>query len=106
MLSKKAILTITTAVAIAAPLVPKTVNVNITAKEGTQITAKEGTRVEKSYTRVRTICELFESTVDSGRQVCKYKCKDGDNVIVSKVYYNSSAVCTKTIEETVKKTQR
>jgi hypothetical protein len=98
MLSKKAILTITTAVAIAAPLVPKTVNVNITAKEGI--------RVEKSYTRVRTICELFESTVDSGRQVCKYKCKDGDNVIVSKVYYNSSAVCTKTIEETVKKTQR
>lgn len=98
MLSKKAILTITTAVAIAAPLVPKTVNVNITAKEGI--------RVEKPYTRVRTICELFESTVDSGRQVCKYKCKDGDNVIVSKVYYNSGAVCTKTIEETVKKTQR
>ena len=98
MLSKKAILTITTAVAIAAPLVPKTVNVNITAKEGI--------RAEKPYTRVRTICELFESTVDSGRQVCKYKCKDGDNVIVSKVYYNSGAVCTKTIEETVKKTQR
>ena len=91
MLSKKTILTITTAVAIAAPLVPKTVNVNITTKESI--------RIEKPYTRVKTICELFESTVDSGRQVCKY-------IIVSKVYYNSGAVCTKTIEETVKKTQR
>jgi hypothetical protein len=98
MLSKKAILTITTVVAIAAPLVPKTVNVTITAKENI--------RSEKPYTRVRTTCELFESSVDSGRQVCKYKCKDGDSILVSKVYYNSGAVCTKTITETVKKTQR
>ena len=98
MRAKKVILTITTAVAIVAPLVPKTVNVNITMQE--QI------KSAKPYTRVKTTCELFESIQDSGRQVCKYKCRDGDNYVITKVHFNSGAICTKNIEETVKKTQR
>ena len=95
---KKLILTATTVVAIISPLVPKTVNVNITLQEQS--------RPSKPYTSVKTICFLQESVLDRDRRVCKYKCKDGDGIIISKTYYNGSAICPSVTEETVRKTQR
>lgn len=95
---KKLILTATTVVAIISPLVPKSVNVNITLQERS--------RPEKPYTTVRTMCVLQENVLDKDRRVCKYKCKDGDGIIITKTYYNSSAICPSVTEETVRKTQR
>jgi hypothetical protein len=95
--TKKLLLTAATAATILAPMIPKTVNFNITME------AKQ----EKPYTVITTQCRLDESFLDNkGHQVCSYKCSDGDNRIVHKVMYGNGMVCRGTIEEQVKKTKK
>jgi len=95
--TKKLLITAATAATILAPLIPKTVNFNITM-ESSQ---------EKPYTVITTQCRLDESFLDNkGHQVCSYKCTDGDNRIVHKVMYGNGMVCRGTIEEQVKKTKK
>jgi SET domain-containing protein len=95
--TKKLLLTAATAATILAPMIPKTVNFNITME------AKQ----EKPYTVITTQCRLDESFLDEkGHQVCSYKCGDGDNRIIHKVMYGSGTVCRGTVEEQVKKTKK
>ena len=95
--TKKLLLTAATAATILAPLIPKTVNFNITME------AKQ----EKPYTVITAQCRLDESFLDSkGHQVCSYKCGDGDNRIIHRVMYGNGSVCRGTIEEQVRKTKK
>lgn len=95
--TKKMLVTVATAATVLAPLIPKTVNFNITME------AKQ----ERPYTEITTQCKLNESFVDNkGHQVCTYKCDDGDNRIVHKVMYSNGLVCRGTIQEQVRKTKK
>jgi hypothetical protein len=95
--TKKMLVTVATAATVLAPLIPKTVNFNITME------AKQ----ERPYTEISTQCKLNESFVDNkGHQVCTYKCDDGDNRIVHKVMYSNGLVCRGTIQEQVRKTKK
>ena len=95
--TKKLLLTAATAATILAPMIPKTVNFNITME------AKQ----EKPYTEITTQCNLNESFLDDKRhQVCSYKCDDGDNRIVHKVMYGNGMICRGTIQEQVRKTKK
>lgn len=95
--TKKMLMTVATAATVLAPLIPKTVNFNITME------AKQ----ERPYIEISTQCKLNESFVDNkGHQVCTYKCDDGDNRIVHKVMYGNGLVCRGTIQEQVRKTKK
>lgn len=95
--TKKILLTVATAATIVAPMIPKTVNFNITMES----------KQEKPYTTVTTQCKLDESFLDNkGHQVCSYKCSEGDNRIIHKVMYGNRMICHGTIEEKVRKTNR
>ena len=97
--TKKVLITVVTVSTIVGPLVPKNVTLNINMQTAAV--------TEKPYTIVNTTCELQESFLDEkGHQVCSYKCKEGDNIVVNKTMFNSSMVCQKTINEKVKKTHR
>ena len=92
--TKKFLVTVATTATILAPMLPKTVNFNITME------AKQ----EKSYSVITTQCRLNESFVDNGgHQVCSYKCDDGDNKIIHKVMYGKGMICRGVIQEQVKK---
>ena len=93
----KLLLTVATAATVIAPIIPKTVNFNITLE------AKQ----EKPYKEITTQCKLQESFLDDkGHQVCSYKCGDGDNRIIHRVMYGNRMVCYGTIDERVRKTDR
>jgi SET domain-containing protein len=95
--TKKLLMTAATAATILAPMIPKTVNFNITME------AKQ----EKPYTNITTQCKLDESFLDNkGHQVCSYKCEDGDHRIIHKVMYGNGMVCRGTIQEQVRKTNK
>ena len=95
--TKKMLVTVATAATVLAPLIPKTVNFNITME------AKQ----ERPYTEISTQCKLNESFVDNkGHQVCTYKCDDGNNRIVHKVMYSNGLVCRGIIQEQVRKTKK
>jgi len=97
--SKKLLIAAVTVATVVAPLVPKNVTLNINMAAAV--------KTEKPYTIVSTKCELQQSFLDDkGHQVCSYKCKDGDNITVSKTMFNNSMVCQRVIEEKVKKTSR
>lgn len=96
-ITKKLLLTVATTATIVAPMIPKTVNFNITME------AKQ----EKPYTVVTTQCKLDESFLDDkGHQVCSYKCSEGDHRIIHKVMYGNRMICRGTIQEQVRKTNR
>ena len=97
--AKKFLITVATVATVVAPLAPKTVTLNINMETKAKI--------EKPYTIVNTKCELQQSFLDEkGHQVCSYKCRDGDNITISKTMFNNSMVCQKIIDEKVKKTNR
>ena len=97
--TKKVLITVATVATIASPLIPKNVTLNINMQTVAM--------TEKPYTVINTKCELQESFLDEkGHQVCSYKCKDGDNIVVNKTMFSNSMVCQKTIDEKVKKTHR
>ena len=95
--TKKLLLTAATVATIVAPIIPKTVNFNITMES----------KQEKPYTTITTQCKLDESFLDNkGHQVCSYKCGDGDNRIIHRVLYGNRMICTGTIQERVRKTDK
>jgi hypothetical protein len=97
--TKKVLITVVTVTTIVGPLVPKSVTLNINMQPVTL--------TEKPYKVVNTTCKLEDSFLDErGHQVCSYKCKDGDNITVSRTMFNNTMSCQKTITERVKKTER
>ena len=59
MFSKKTLISIAAVVAIAAPLVPKTVNLNIIMEQPS--------KKEKSYRLVETVCDIKTKTVSDNK---------------------------------------
>lgn len=94
--TKKLLLTVATTATILGPMIPKTVNFNITMESE-----------QSAYTIITTQCRLNESFLDeNGHQVCTYKCSEGDNRIIHRVMYGKGMVCRATINERVKKTEK
>jgi uncharacterized membrane protein YfhO len=96
MISKKTLISIAAVVAIAAPLVPKTVNLNITMEQPS--------KKEKSYRSVETVCDIKTKTVSDNKfLICEYQCRGGDKISIYRTYYNASKTCPDIVTERINK---
>jgi hypothetical protein len=98
---KKTLVGAAAVVAIVAPLFPDKININL------NVPITVGARQEKPYEVVSTTCVLTDTFVDQrGHQVCEYTCTEGDYRKVSKITFNSGAMCQSNIRENVKRSKR
>jgi hypothetical protein len=96
MLSKKTLVSIATVAAIVAPLIPKTVNLNITMEQSG--------KKEKTYRTAEAVCDIKSKTVtDNKFLVCEYQCRGGDKVSIYRTYYNASKTCPDIVTERINK---
>ena len=97
---KKTILGISTAVTIASPFIPDSVNISVSVpiKIEAQVSKKE-----KQYNVVTKSCTLEKSFVtNDGVKVCDYACGGSDKQHIYKTYFYKNAVCPKVIQEQIK----
>lgn len=79
---------------IVAPLVPKTVNINVNT----------GSASNKSHSvrMVETQCDLAYKTItETGMQICEYHCRANGHTTIFKTFRNNAAICEQTIDERV-----
>ena len=94
--ANKVLLTLATATAIVAPLVPKSVSININMSDPA-ITAKAP---KKGMTVVEAQCDLVAKTVRGNLQDCEYRCR-GTMTTVHKSYMGTNGVCLSPITERI-----
>ena len=83
-----------------APLVPKSININVNMETG-------GIKQERPYQIVETQCDLRGTSItESGMQVCEYTCRGGDKATIYKTFRSNSMHCSQTTTERVKQTKR
>jgi hypothetical protein len=96
--ANKIFLGLATATAILAPLVPKSININVNmSSEAPAISAKVPKRPQ---VEVEAQCDLVSKTIRDGRQDCEYKCR-GSQTTIHKAYYGSNGVCFSPITEKI-----
>ena len=98
----KLLLATATAVSILAPMVPKSVNININVPSSSSNVTKE-----KSYQMIESRCDLVSNkTTDQGLEVCEYRCREGEHISIFKTFRNNAAICFAIITEKVKISSR
>ena len=95
--TNKVLLGLATTVAILAPLVPKSININVNMSSSTSVIAKASAKPQMI---VETQCDLIHKTVTDNMQDCEYKCR-GSVATIHKAYYGSNGVCFSPIKERI-----
>jgi hypothetical protein len=92
----KILLGMATVTTVLAPLVPKSLNVNINFESSPAAQSKE-------YRPINTQCDLTYKTItDSGEKICEYHCRDTNKLTVVKKFNSSTAICPATTSERIK----
>ena len=94
--ANKVLLTLATATAIVAPLVPKSVNINVNLSTQA-ITSKAAKRPQ---TVIEAQCDLVAKTIKGNLQDCEYRCR-GTMTTVHKSYMGTNGVCLSPITERI-----
>jgi len=95
--TNKVLLGLATAVAILAPLAPKSININFNLSAQAPVVSKAPKRQQ---TIIETQCDLVSKTIHDGRQDCEYKCR-GSQTTIHKAYYGNNGVCVSPITERI-----
>ena len=98
----KLFLGLATATAILAPLVPKSVNINVNLSAEAPAVTKAPKRTQVV---VETKCDLVSKTVRDGKQDCEYMCR-GSQTTIHKAYYSSNGICYSPITEKILVTEK
>jgi hypothetical protein len=96
----KFLLGLATVVTIIAPLVPKTVNINISLENSSSTSKTKTTQI------VENTCNLTKrQTTPQGLLDCEYQCNP-NHIKIHKIYYSQTAICQGVIVESVKEKVR
>jgi hypothetical protein len=91
----KFLIGLATVVTIVAPLVPKTVNINISLE------SPAASKVKKTQI-VENVCNLIKrETTTQGLLDCEYQCSPS-HIKIHKIYYSQTAMCQAVIIESVR----
>jgi hypothetical protein len=91
----KFLIGLATVVTIVAPLVPKTVNINISLE------SPAASKVKKTQI-VENVCNLTKrQTTTQGLLDCEYQCNPS-HIKIHKIYYSQTAICQAVIIESVR----
>ena len=96
-LTNKVLLGLATAVAILAPLAPKSININFNLSAQAPVVSKAPKRTQ---TIIETQCDLIRKTLTNTGQDCEYKCR-GSQTTIHKAYYGNNGVCVSPITERI-----
>jgi hypothetical protein len=92
----KFLLGLATVVTIIAPLVPKTVNINISLESPSNTSKVKKTQI------VENVCNLTKrQTTTQGLLDCEYQCSPS-HIKIHKIYYSQTAICQAVIIESVR----
>jgi hypothetical protein len=95
--TNKVLLGLATAVAILAPLAPKSVNINFNLSAEAPAISKSSKRTQ---TVIETQCDLIHKTLTTTGQDCEYRCR-GSQTTIHKAYYGNNGVCVSPITERI-----
>jgi hypothetical protein len=95
--ANKILLGLATATAILAPLVPKSVNINVNMSAEAPAVSKAPKRTQ---TIIETQCDLIRKTLTNTGQDCEYRCR-GSQTTIHKAYYGNNGVCVSPITERI-----
>ena len=95
---KKTLVTVTAITAVIAPLLPDKININL------NVPISVNTKADKQYEIVTTTCTLSDTFKDQkGHMVCEYTCTEMDQKKITRMTFNSAAMCQFDIKERMAK---
>jgi len=96
---QKVLIGVGTAVTILGPMIPDTVNINLSMP--ITIQAQMGKK-EKQYQVITATCKLTDEKISNNLKVCEYTCDNPSKQRIFHTHFYKGASCSKTITEQIK----